>query len=103
MDRNDSTSEQSEAAPGSATRPVQLRPVVTIASLYGGGGRLIGPQVAERLGVQYLDRAIPKSVAQRAGVPEAVVEAGDEPPRKGRDRLFQRLAGGRVTPHSTRR
>ena len=101
MDRIDSTSEQPQAAPGSATRPVQLRPVVTIASLYGGGGRLIGPQVAERLGVQYLDRAIPKSVAQRAGVPEAVVEAVDEPPRTGIDRLLESLARVPVTTDST--
>jgi len=75
--------------------------VVTIASLYGGGGRLIGPQVAERLGVQYLDRAIPKSVAQRAGVPEAAVEAVDEPPRTGMDRLLQSLARVPVTTDST--
>src|SRR3989449_423736 len=101
MDRIDSTSEQPQAAPGSAARPVQLRPVVTIASLYGGGGRLIGPQVAERLGVKYLDRATPKSVAQRAGVPEAVVEAVDEPPRTGMDRLLERLARVPVTTDST--
>src|SRR2546421_10553560 len=101
MNRIDSTSEQPEAAPGSATRPVQLRPVVTIASLYGGGGRLIGPPVAERLGGPYLDPAIPKSVAPRAGGPQAVGEAGDEPPRTGIDRLLERLAPGPGTPHPT--
>ena len=95
MDRIDSTSAQPEAPPGSQMRPAQLRPVVTIASLYGAGGGLVGPRVAERLGVEYLDRAIPTSVARRAGVPEAVVASVDEPPRTGLQRLVENLARAR--------
>jgi cytidylate kinase len=101
MDRIDSTSGQPEAPPGRETRPTQLRPVVTIASLYGGGGGLLGPRVAERLGVQYLDRAIPTSVARRAGVPEAVVASVDEPPRTGLQRLVENLARAPVITDST--
>ena len=101
MDRIDSTSGQPEAPPGRETRPTQLRPVVTIASLYGGGGGLLGPRVAERLGVQYLDRAIPTSVARRAGVPEAVVASVDEPPRTGIQRLVESLARAPVITDST--
>ncbi len=92
MERGDSTAAQPDQAAAKEVRPAQIRPVVTIASLYGGGGRLIGPRVAERLGVQYLDRAIPASVARRAGVPEAVVAAVDEPPRTGVERLLGSLA-----------
>ena len=101
MERINSVGAQPEAAAGSETRPAQIRPVVTIASLYGGGGRLIGPRVAERLGVQYLDRAIPTSVARRAGVPEAAVEAVDEPPRSGIQRLVDNLARAPVLTDST--
>ncbi len=39
------------------------KPVVTISATYGAGGGLVGPQVAERLGVTFWDRAIPASVA----------------------------------------
>jgi hypothetical protein len=49
--------------------------VVTIAALYGTGGRAIGPQVGERLGVKFLDRVIPTAVAARGGVPDVAVAA----------------------------
>jgi cytidylate kinase len=67
-------------------------PVVTIASLYGAGGKAIGPRVAERLGVPFLDRAIPRSVAERVGLTEDAVAASDEGPRSGIDRLLSNLA-----------
>jgi cytidylate kinase len=43
--------------------------LVTISAAYGAGGHLIGPRVAERLGVRFLDRAIPVSVADQLEVP----------------------------------
>jgi cytidylate kinase len=43
--------------------------LVTISAAYGAGGSLIGPRVAERLGVPFLDRAIPVSVADHLEVP----------------------------------
>ena len=43
--------------------------LVTISAAYGAGGSLIGPRVAERLGVRFLDRAIPVSVADQLKVP----------------------------------
>ena len=42
--------------------------VVTISATYGAGGALIGPAVAERLGVPFLDRAIPEAVANDLGI-----------------------------------
>jgi cytidylate kinase len=42
---------------------------------------VIGPRVAERLGVPFLDRAIPITVAKRAGLPEAAVADADDAPR----------------------
>jgi cytidylate kinase len=42
-------------------------PIVTISASYGAGGSRIGPAVAERLGVEFLDRAIPTAVADRLG------------------------------------
>jgi hypothetical protein len=37
----------------------RLTGTFTIAAAYGSGGRVIGPAVAERLGLPFVDRAIP--------------------------------------------
>ncbi|MGI8781503.1 MAG: cytidylate kinase family protein, partial [Solirubrobacteraceae bacterium] len=49
--------------------------LITLSAPYGAGGSQIGPAVAERLGVPFVDRAIPTSVAERLAVP--LVEAVD--------------------------
>ncbi|MDA8311188.1 MAG: cytidylate kinase-like family protein [Actinomycetota bacterium] len=55
------------------------KPVVTISAAYGAGGGFVGPRVAERLGVAFLDRAIPASVAaDLAERPESVLAMEDE-------------------------
>ena len=78
-----------------AQQPARLPAIVTIAALYGAGGSRIGPRVAERLGVRFLDRAIPSAVAKRAGLPGAAM-ADVENPRSGGQRLFALL--GRASP-----
>jgi cytidylate kinase len=67
-------------------------PVVTIAARYGAGGSVVGPRVAERLGVLFLDRVIDTSVAERAHVPTEAVHAYTEEARAGLSRLLDRLA-----------
>lgn len=42
----------------------RIQPVITISSAYGTGGELVGRAVAERLGLAFLDRAIPATVAR---------------------------------------
>jgi cytidylate kinase len=42
---------------------------VTISASFGTGGSVIGPAVADRLGVPFLDRAIPVAVAESLAVP----------------------------------
>jgi cytidylate kinase len=64
------------------------RPVVTVAALYGAGGSVVAPRVAERLGVPLLDREIPDAAARHAGVSEAAVADIDEEPRG----LMERVA-----------
>lgn len=82
-------------APGAAG----TQPVVTLAALHGARGSVVGPRVAERLGVRFLDRAIPSAVAERAGLSEDALDAVDEPPRRPVDRLAAGLA--RVANPST--
>jgi cytidylate kinase len=79
-------------------QPERLPPVVTVAALYGAGGGVVGPRVAELLGVEFLDRAIPSVVAKRAGLPESAVIGVDEGPRTRQERLLGVL--GRAAPAS---
>ena len=81
-----------------ARQPPRLPAVVTIAALYGAGGRRIGTRVAERLGVQFLDRAIPSAVAKRVGLPETAVADVDEKPQSRWQRVL--AAVGRAAPPS---
>ena len=43
--------------------------IVTVSAAYGAGGSEVGPRLAERLGVPFLDRAIPSEVAERLAIP----------------------------------
>ena len=53
---------------------------------------MVGPKVAERLGVMFFDRVTDSSVAERAHVPTEVVHSYTEEARVGRSRLLDRLA-----------
>jgi hypothetical protein len=50
---------------------------VTIAATYGSGGSVIGPAVAERLGLPFVDRAIPSSLVEKIHEPLAAALADD--------------------------
>ena len=43
--------------------------LITLSAPYGAGGSQVGPAVAERLGVPFLDRAIPTGVAEKLAMP----------------------------------
>jgi len=43
--------------------------VVAISASFGAGGSLIGPRLAERLGLPFVDRAIPAAVAAALAIP----------------------------------
>jgi hypothetical protein len=51
---------------------------VTLSASFGAGGSRVGPAVAERLGVELLDRAIPVRVSERLAVPLDDALAHDE-------------------------
>src|SRR5215218_8618482 len=62
----------------------QPPPVVTLAALYGAGGAVVGPRVAERLGVPFIGPDLPQVVAARSGLPAAWVTQVDDEPRRGK-------------------
>jgi cytidylate kinase len=51
---------------------------VTIAAVYGAGGSVVAPVVAERLGLHLIDRAIPVELAARMAQPLRDALADDE-------------------------
>ena len=69
-----------------------VKPVVTLAALYGAGGGVVGPRVAEHLGGPFLDRKIPETVAANAGLSKDAVAAVDDEPQAGARRLVASLS-----------
>ncbi|MDA8375274.1 MAG: cytidylate kinase-like family protein [Actinomycetota bacterium] len=66
--------------------------VVAISSLAGGGGALIAPEVARRLSLPFLDRAIPMETARRLSMDEKAVLEQEEHPEHGFARIVHLLA-----------
>jgi MFS family permease len=52
--------------------------VVTISASFGASGSKVGAALAERLGLAFLDRAVPLQTAERLGVPLDAAMAHDE-------------------------
>ena len=67
---------------------------VTISASFGAGGNIIGPAVADKLGLPFLDRAIPAAVAGRLSVPLQSALALDDKAPTGWNRLAQAFAFG---------
>jgi hypothetical protein len=67
-------------------------PVVTLSATYGAGGSVVGPRVAELLGVPFVDRAIPAQVSEKLAVPLEEALARDERAAHGTAALLAALA-----------
>ncbi len=94
-----STPPDREPAPsgdGHAGALDNLRPLVTIAALYGAGGSVIGPRVAARLGVAFMGREIPALAARRSGEPPEAVAEVAEGQRPRAERLTAALGRARI-------
>jgi len=68
--------------------------VVTLGGLTGGGGRLLGPKLAERLDADYVDRLILTNAARHVGATvEALHQREQRPPTRGErfSGLLQRI------------
>ncbi|KAB2345990.1 cytidylate kinase-like family protein [Actinomadura rudentiformis] len=72
--------------------------VVTISATFGAGGGSVGPAVAERLGLPFVDRAIPVTVAAEIGCSLEEALAHDDRAESGIGRI---LAGAARLPNVT--
>jgi len=61
---------------------------VTIAATYGAGGSVIGPAVAKRLGLPFVDRAIPSSIVKKIHGPLTTALTDDSTRRSDVGRLL---------------
>lgn len=69
-----------------------MPPVITISAPYGAGGSVVGPALAQRLDVPFLDRAIPVEVSSRLQIPVDDAIGLDELPRAGLSRWMAAFA-----------
>ncbi|HET9781615.1 MAG TPA: cytidylate kinase-like family protein [Candidatus Dormibacteraeota bacterium] len=67
---------------------------VTISATYGAGGSVIGPAVAKRLGLPFIERAIPVALAEKIHAPLEAALADDDQPSSRVGRLFDRVLIG---------
>ena len=59
--------------------------IITISREFGSGGRTIGREVANRLGIPFYDKELVEQVALESGfAPQFVEEHGDHAPHKSR-------------------
>ena len=69
--------------------------LVALSASYGAGGSVVGPALAERLCVPFIDRAIPLAVADRLEVPYDDAAAHDEHVSTGwLERVLSGFVGG---------
>ena len=67
--------------------------IITISREFGSGGRLIGEEVAKKLGIAYYDKNIISQIAEKSGfAPEYIKESAELSPQKG---LFAYALAGR--------
>src|SRR5262252_2345986 len=64
---------------------------VTIAATYGAGGSVVAPKVAERLGLPFIERAIPVEVARRISEPLQTALADDTDDTSAARRLLRKV------------
>jgi cytidylate kinase len=68
-----------------------VKGTVTIAATYGAGGSLIAPAVAKRLGLPFVERAIPVEVAERLAGPLQAALAEDTAQGSAVGRVLDRI------------
>ena len=73
--------------------------IITISREFGSGGRFIGEEVAQKLGIAYYDKNIISQIAEKSGLsPEYIQESAELSPKKGL--LAYALAGRDITGKS---
>lgn len=70
-----------------------MKKLIALSASYGAGGNLVGPALAERLGVPFLDRAIPLKVAEELQVPFEEADSVEAESPSWLERLLRGFVG----------
>lgn len=74
---------------------MSAEPLVTISASYGAGGSRVGPLLAERLEVPFVERVMRRHVADRVAGPLADARRDEQPVGRSLGRILRQLAGER--------
>ena len=66
--------------------------VVAISATFGAGGSIVGPRLAERLGLPFVDRAIPAAVASALAIPLEEALSHDDRTSRGVVRVLAEMS-----------
>jgi len=66
--------------------------LVTLSASYGAGGSHVGPALARRLDVPFVDRAVSAAIADALGISHTAAERLDEDVERGIDRVLAHMA-----------
>lgn len=83
-------------------RPLVSAPLVTISAAWGTGGSWIGPRVAERLDVAFVDRALTREVAEDVAAPLNTAREQQRPLGAALGRALQEFTRRRAPAPTTR-
>jgi cytidylate kinase len=70
-----------------------MKRLIALSASYGAGGNLVGPALAERLGVPFVDRAIPVKVAEELRVPFEEADSVEDEAPSWLERLLRGFVG----------
>ena len=72
-------------------------PLVTISAPYGAGGSRVGPLLAERLEVPFVERVMRRNVADRVAGPLTDARREQQPVGRSLGRILRQISGERTT------
>jgi cytidylate kinase len=67
-------------------------PVIALGGLTAGGGRIIGPKVAKKLNIEYVDKDIIKQAALQSGMDIELFTKKEEKPSSFSDSILQKIS-----------
>jgi cytidylate kinase len=70
-----------------------MKKLIALSASYGAGGNVVGPALAERLGVPFVDRAIPVKVAEQLQVPFEEADSVEAESPSWLERVFRGFVG----------
>lgn len=67
-------------------------PVIALGGLTGGGGRIIGPKIAQKLKIDYVDKDILKQAALQSGIDIELFTKKEESPSTFRQTFLEKIS-----------